>query len=523
MVHFKIFILLAYIAITNAYTISFNLLGYESIFSPHGSEVINEQVVQEFQRASLEAQMSGGGAKKDPEIDWSRIEVKRKPEVIQIDIPGKVGRERCFNIIPPLFSGGTPITTRKDLFKPHNLRQGHSQPYFPPKSLFSPQEQFEKPTIGDIMPYLRDPGGISSILPKAEITKITINSTLDPQALENLGPAGPPPLAIALYAKRDCLSKTNRHAPETVIRYFEGEGLQFVAMDKLYPNTGILEAQSWEELDETSEWWAQAIGHTPIQRRGPAVATAGRTESTGSTAHSNESDEKFTPTRVHPGDAYVSGPKYKTDVVGIGNFGFYTIDEVLDSTQTMNTRWPDIEDYGYSGPRRLDPQVKKTGSEYLDEGRIPETDVSSTEEIDTGSGDPGVLETNFMPAGVNNPGRWLLYNPLKEGLLIERIRPGSVTFKEDLNESSGSTLPPLVPDSSDDGSTPPLEDTTGQRPQNLIDTETLSDFERLDLYRVRSGGMASGGIASGGSNPEQEEDVAEILQEDYVNELDELE
>ncbi|KAK6506804.1 hypothetical protein TWF481_005264 [Arthrobotrys musiformis] len=530
----KVVIFLAYVAAIRAYTIKFDVLGYEPIFSSDRKTIINQQILD--QKAAAKAQAADGGSDQKFNINWNEVQVARIPDVIEHQIPGRVGRERCFNIIPPIFSTSTPEITRKDRFKVNNLMAGHEQEYFPPYSLLDPQQQWQKPSIWDKAPYLRE--GVASGLPKVEVTGITISSRLDPEALEALGPAGPPPLAIALYSRRDCRSRSMNHAPEAVIRYFDGEGTQFVAMDKLYPNAGILDIQSWEELDPSSDWWFTAIGEALLQpkahSRTPGINSGipmPRVASTGSdkTAGSNDSGEKLTPTRVHVGDAYVSSkgtgpPQYIKDVVEVGNeFEFYMADDALDSIQTMRRNWPGIEDYGYGGPNRLNPRIKMTGSEYLTEDWIPERDSESeTEEVDPGRGRPEDGTSNLSPdqGRTRAPDGFALYNPLEDPLPREKNR-GGVGFKEEGGESDGSSLPPLVPDSSSEEEVPQLtlQDASQLWAQSNPDTSSDSDFEALDLYRFRSGG-----IVPGGNNVGQEEPTRlDILEEDYFNELDELE
>ncbi|KAK6350585.1 hypothetical protein TWF718_003774 [Orbilia javanica] len=524
----KITSILVYIAVANAYTIKFDVLGYKPIFSADGKTIINKQVLDQYvayEAAYRQAQKEGVEEPGEFKVNWSEVQAERVPEVIQHNIPGRVGRERCFNIIPPIFTSSTPEVTRKDRFKVNNLVAGHGREYFPPYPLLNLQQQWEKPSTLDKAPYLMQ--GVASELPKVEITGITISSRIDPEALETIGPAGPPPLAIALYARRDCLSKSLNHSPDAVIRYFDGEGTQFVSINKLHPDTGILEAQSWEELDQTSDWWSTAIGEAPVPRT-TQTNTGGLTlrpaVSTGSdkTAGSNDSGDKLTPTRAHVGDAYLSAkggpPEYKKDVVEIGeDFEFYMQDDALDSMQSMKRMWPGIEDYGYGGPNKLDPRVKATGSEYLTSDWIPEaTYDSETEEVDPGRGKP---ESDFSPSqkGKIGPSEFLLYNPLSDPLPRERIREREPLLNEG-DKSDDSVLPPLIPDSSSDNELPlQAQDVSELWAQSNTNTITDPEFEALDLYRFRSGGMTSGG-----SNPE--EDVRlDILEEDYVNELDELE
>ncbi|KAK6362176.1 hypothetical protein TWF730_005872 [Orbilia blumenaviensis] len=525
MANIKAVLLLAGIAATNAYIITFDLLGYEPIFAPDRKTVVNRQLIDHIVALKSQAQAEDPTVDLSnivPDIDWDEIQVNRIPEKIEINIAGRVGRERCLNIIPPLFTTATPAVTRKDLFKPNNLIAGHGQEYFPPYSLFNPEQQWQKPSMSEKFPYLRE--GIASDLPKAEITKITVFSRLDPDALPTVGPAGPPPLAIALYAKRDCKSRGNTHAPEAVIRFWEAEGEQSVVMDKLNPDTGILEAQSWEELDINSDWWATAIGEAVTQPR--AVTGNVRTTSNGSnqTSYSSDSGEKLTPTRVHVGDAYVSGrrggpPEYIKNVVEPGeNFGLYLPYEAVESLETMKRKWPIIENHGYGGPNRLEPKVKMTGTEYLTEGLIPEADSDSEiEEVDPGRTKPTV------------PARESLYNPLSDPLPRERVAGPYVTLGEEKSDNS-DVLPPLIPlTSSEEEKTveeeklPPLADMSQLWAPSNANSFIDPDFEALDLFRMRSGGMNS--AISGGSNPDPEEVAGlDILaEEDYVNELDELE
>ncbi|KAF3205563.1 hypothetical protein TWF191_001817 [Orbilia oligospora] len=510
MIYSKAIIFLAFIAATNAYTIKFNVLGFENVSEVHRAEI--EMYILEQYEAYVSRGLELGKAQEPFTVDWDGMGVKRIPEKMGYMIPGRVGRERCFNIIPPIFTQRTPEVVVKDRYKINNLREGDEAEYFPPPFLLNPIQRSKNRPGWDPRSPLN--ALVAPKLPGVDITEITIFSRLDPEAWKTLGPAGPPPLAIAMYSRRDCLSKGNKHTPEAVIRYFDGEGSQFIPMDKLFPKTGILRAQSWEELDANS-------GLLSLRPAG----------STGSdkTAGSNGSGEKLTPTRTDVGDAYLTAngdrpQQYIKDVVEAGyDFEFYMADDALDSKQIMGQSWKGLEDYGYGGPNKLKPRVKTTGLEYLTVDWTPEVNTNSAPNSDllsTGGIDADGYET--VSPGRRKPEgsfEFSVYNPFDEPLPKEKYKPTSVFLKEN-QDSDESILPPLLPlSSSDEGDTLQLQDASELWAQSNAGAAADPDLDALDLYRFRSGGMTSGG-----SDPEREDAVGlDILEESYVNELDELE
>ncbi|KAF3318138.1 hypothetical protein TWF173_008874 [Orbilia oligospora] len=535
MIYSKAIFFSAYIAATNAYTIKFNVLGFENVSEIRRMEI--ELHILEQYEAYVARGLELGKVQEPFKVDWDGMDVKRVPEAMGYTIPGTVGRERCFNIIPPIFTQRTPEVVVKDRYKINNLREGDVAEYFPPPFLLNPIQRSKNPPEWD--PRLPLNALVAPKLPEVDITEIAIFSRLDPEAWKTLGPAGPPPLAIALYLRRDCLSKGNKHTPDAVIRYFDGEGSQVVPMDKLSPETGTLRAQSWEELDVNSEWWSAAIGEVPVQPKtryggtqaNPGLLSLRPAGSTGSdkTAGSNGSGEKLTPTRTDVGDAYLTAngdrpQQYIKDVVEAGHdFEFYMADDALDSKQIMRQKWKGLEDYGYGGPNKLKPRVKTTGLEYLTVDWAPEVNTNSAPNsalLSTGGIDADGYET--VSPGRRKPEggvEFSVYNPFDEPLPKEKNKPTSVFLKEN-QDSDESILPPLLPlSSSEEGDTIQLQDASELWAQSNAGAAADPDLDALDLYRFRSGGMTSGG-----SDPEREDAVGlDILEESYVNELDELE
>ncbi|KAK6521711.1 hypothetical protein TWF506_001915 [Arthrobotrys conoides] len=523
MIYTKIIIPLAYIAATNAYNIKFDVLGFGPISEDQEMDV-EAQILEQYYKH--EAGQRAQKVQERFQIDWNGIDVDRVVGEMKYDIPGRVGRERCFNIIPPIFTQSTPEVTTRDRYRANNLMAADDE-YFPPEFLLNPIQRSGDPPDWDEASQL----GLAASpkLPEVDITGITILSRLDPDAWETLGPAGPPPLAIALYSKRDCLSKGHTHNPEAVIRYFEGEGTQFVSMDKLSPNTGAIQAQSWEELDPDSDWWSAAIGGVPIPPKardtqgGSSPLALGRAASMGpdTTAVDNGLGEEISSTRTDAGDVYLSAkgngpPRYVRGVVETslkGGLGGYMAADVLDSMQAMKQNWPEIEDYGYGGSNRMNPRVKATGLEYLDAdwatgvGADPDAGTSLSPEVDTDG-----YET--VDAGRSKPKdkayEPTLYNPLRDPLPKEKLRTAPQLVSE--GESSEESIPPplLRPLSSEENKIPQVQDILELSAQSNTGPVLSPDFEGLGL------------------SPEQENADAigpwsDTSDEDFVNELDELE
>ncbi|KAF3913771.1 hypothetical protein AA313_de0210215 [Arthrobotrys entomopaga] len=350
--------------------------------------------------------------------DHSTDPVERVAEVIAYDIAGRPGRERCLNIIPPIFDEKTPAHRRKDLYKANNLRQWLPE-YFFPDTLRRPEDP--KLTLYEKIPYLTQ--GFGSEYPRIQITEFAVEAILDPELSEVVGPVGPLPRAMAFYTSRDCVSRSGFHIPIAVIRLYEGEGVEIVDMSSLF-ESGKMEAQSWEELDENSTMWKRFISGLPIrstERTNPNY----NSDSEGTT-YSDEPEEGLKRSdRLAPGDARVDGMNpWKRNVVIKEEFvPNDTIGDLQDSLETANSMWPDIQDWGYYGDKDK-PQIRPTGGEYLERDWVSDPKFSEAYdtmmaeadlEEDTGSRwsipppNPNDVKFDFIPEGDRTP--LPAYNP----------------------------------------------------------------------------------------------------------------
>ncbi|KAK6541446.1 hypothetical protein TWF694_007257 [Orbilia ellipsospora] len=355
--------------------------------------------------------------------DHSQDPVERIPEVIAYDIPGRPGRERCLNIIPPIFREATPAITQDDLYKANNMRDWVSE-YFYPDTLRPPGDR--KLTLYEKIPYLNQ--GIEGEYPRIHITEFAVEAILDPAFSMVVGPVGPLPRAIAFYTSRDCLSRSGFHNPIAVVRLHEGEGVEVVEISSLF-DSGEMEAQSWEELDENSTMWKRFIGGLPIR---PMERTYPNYNSDSEgTTYSDEPEEGIRRSdRMAPGDARVDGVNpWKRNVVILEDFvGNEMIDDLQDSLETANSEWPGIEDWGYYGDKDK-PQVRPTGGEYLEQDWVSDPKfseaydammVEANLEEDTGSRwsipppNPNAAKFDFIPEGSKTPLPAYNPNPLFE-------------------------------------------------------------------------------------------------------------
>ncbi|EPS39322.1 hypothetical protein H072_6916 [Dactylellina haptotyla CBS 200.50] len=395
MTYSKCFLISALIASANAYSIAFDVLGYDHTTNP----------------------------------------VRRVGEMLWYDIPGQVGRDRCFNIIPPLFDESTPLREMKDVYKANNMRQRIPE-YFYSDTLRDPATP--KFSLYDKAPYLSE--GVEGELPDIEITEIAVESIFDPESVAQLGAAGPVPQAIAFYARRDCVSRANFRQPGFIIRFHQGEGLQIIGMNNVFPETGTVQIQSWEEVDENSRLWKAYISALPIRPKD--VLNKNYNSDSEGTTYSDEPDEgPKRSDRLAPGDGYVVGPQpWRQDVVELDGFvpdGM--LYEAHDSLDMMKNLWPGIEDYGYYGDDRTDPQVRPDGSEYIYEDWAPdegfsnaydllkeEAELSDTaSEWDFPAANPNAAKFDFVSDGSKTPLPAYAANPIFEAVYEQYLEENS--------------------------------------------------------------------------------------------------
>ncbi|KAF3926074.1 hypothetical protein ABW20_dc0109610 [Dactylellina cionopaga] len=318
--------------------------------------------------------------------DHSKPAGTRVDEAIYHDIPGLPGRNRCFNIISPIFDENTPIgVSRLDKFRGNN-RIGAEQKYYYPDTLRHPDD----PVYGfvDIAPLMAEE--FSRPLPDIEISEITVESILDLSLQKRLGASGPPPAAIALYTRRNCVNNANIYNPVAIIRFYTGNGSQTAEMVKMLLKnqdgapSATLEAQSWEELDEDSNWWSKVIAGRPVSYPEPKLQLDSESEL-----------PSFLPDRVMPGDGYVIGnDPWRKNVVDMSGLYFADDEDVLQSLEDAEAQWPGITDYGYFGDDRMNPQVRPTGDEYLSDNWVPNAQFSEAYDImQQGADDSDTEET----------------------------------------------------------------------------------------------------------------------------------